>query len=101
MQNPQRLLFLSLMIIVALAAIPALKVIVSSYSATSGSGKFKYRFDKTRLPILLATLGILAFVTFCYGLLIARDVAIAAQFCLGTVAFGGIGLTISICYVRK
>lgn len=101
MQNAQQILVYSTIVITLITLLAGLKVGVASYAATLGDQKFKYRLDKTKLPMFVLVITTLAILLFGYGLVIARDVGLAAEFCLATTFFGGIGLILRICYVRK
>jgi len=100
MQNAQQILAYSTIIVTLISLLAGLQVGIASYGATLGNQKFKYRFDKTRVPTLALALAILAMLLLSYGLIIARDIGLAAEFCLATTFFSGIGLTLRICYVR-
>lgn len=101
MQNAQEILIYSTITVMAVSLLAGIKVGISSYGATLGNQKFRYRLDRTRLPVPGIVMASLAALLFVYGLIISRDAGLAIEFCLATTVFAGIGLTLRICYVRK
>lgn len=101
MRNSQLILAWSTLAIVFTIAAAMFKKWIAACVAVFGDGKYAYRFDKSRLPMLIYSLIGLAVVTFSYGLLIARQFGLAIEFSLATTLFGGVGLLVGICYVPK
>jgi hypothetical protein len=100
MENAQEILAYSFVVFLLIAAIAAVGPGSSGFAATLGNAEFKYRFDRTRIPLCTGVIIMVAVFSFAYGLVVARDLVLALQFCLGVSIFGAIGCVIRICLVR-
>lgn len=99
MRNSQWILAWSTLAIVFGIAVAMFKKWIAACVAVFGDGKYAYRFDKSRLPMLIYALVGLAVATLSYGLFIGRQLGLAVEFSLATTFFGGIGLVVGVCYV--
>ena len=100
-QNAQEILGWTTIAVTTIALIATYDRTLSGIGATLAGGKFKYRIDKSRLPVSLYSIIALAIVTFVYGLLIGRQVGLAFEFCILTTFFGGIGIVLKLVYIPK
>ena len=101
MQNAPHILGYSLIAIAGIATIAVYGRGISGYGATFGNREFKYRFDKSRLPVSIFAVVVLAISSFVYSLLIARQVDVALLFTLVSTFVGGLGCIIVIAYVPR
>ena len=101
MQNEQQILIYSFIIFLFITVAAVFNPLISAYGATLGSGKFRYRFEKKRLPMATGIIGLLLVLSFSYSFVATRELALAAQFCAAITFFGAIGSIINVCFVRK
>ena len=101
MENAQQILVYSFALVAVVVAVLVFKITFSAYGSIMGDSRFKYRFDKARLPACLFTIIALAVLSLCFGFVVSRDIGLAAEFCVGVTISGGIGSMLKICYVPK
>jgi len=101
MQSAQLILSWSMLTIIAVELIITFKKGLSGYLSVMGNGKFKYRFEKKRLPGFYYAVAAMALTTFTYGYVISAQLGLTAEFSVATTLFGSIGLIMAICYVPK
>jgi hypothetical protein len=101
MQNAQQILGISFFIVLAVVAIAVLKSTVLSYRVIFGGEKSLSHFEKSKMPLAAVMILVVAVLSFVYGLVVAKDAALAGQFCATVTFFSAIALITLICYVLK
>jgi hypothetical protein len=101
MQNAERILGFSFLVILFIVVISMSARGFASYRATLGNSEFNYRFDRSRIGLCLLAVGVSALLSFGYGLLVAKELRLAAGFSLLTTSVVAIGCLTNICYVPK
>jgi len=101
MENAQEILAISFVVFLAMTVLATHIPGSIGLAAILGKAEFNYRFDRTRIPLCIGAVVSLVLLSFVYGFVIARDLVLAFQFCLGVSFFGTIGFITGICYVRE
>lgn len=101
MENAQQILVYTFAGFLTISVIITFRRSIAALGAYLGNGDFKYRFDKTRLPICGSVLLTILIFSLLYGLIITMDIDTALSFCLMTTFLGTITCLLRICYVPK
>jgi len=101
MHNAEQILDWSTIAVTAISLLAMSNVALSSYGATLGTSKFKYRFDKARIPACIYATIALAVLSFSYSLLIGGQVDAAIVYGLLMSFPGTIAILLRIGYVPK
>lgn len=98
MNNAQQILAYSILTVTAIAAIAVYTRTISAAGATLGDRKFKYKFNRARLPLCAYLIVALAIISFVYCLVIAQEVSTAVVCATIMTFFGGLGIILRVGY---
>lgn len=98
MDHTEQILDFSTIIVTTVSFAFALTRGIPAYAAIFSERKYGYKFDKSRLPLSIYTVILLAIVSFLYCLIVSGDIAAAVIYGVMMTLFGGIGSVIFITF---